>query len=66
MYPGKYAQLFADRPAFIMASSGESLTYGQLEHRSNQLAHLLRAQGQAGSFQGGALLGPMGPAHPVA
>jgi long-chain acyl-CoA synthetase len=45
MYPGKYAQQFADRPAFIMASSGKSLTYGQLEARSNQLAHLLRAQG---------------------
>ncbi len=45
MYPGKYAQLFVDRPAFIMASSGEAMTYGQLEHRSNQLAHLLRAQG---------------------
>ena len=45
MYPGQYAQLFADRPAFIMASSGESMTFGELEHRSNQLAHLLRAQG---------------------
>jgi long-chain acyl-CoA synthetase len=45
MYPGKYAQQFADRPAFIMATSGERVTYAQLEHRSNQLAHLLRAQG---------------------
>ena len=45
MYPGKYAQLFADRPAFIMASSGETMTYGELEARSNRLAHLLRAQG---------------------
>ncbi|HEY2255244.1 MAG TPA: AMP-binding protein [Variovorax sp.] len=45
MYPGKYAQLHADRPAFIMATSGESLTYAQLETRSNRLAHLLRAQG---------------------
>ena len=45
MYPGPYARQFADRPAFIMASSGQSLTYAQLEARSNQLAHLLRAQG---------------------
>jgi long-chain acyl-CoA synthetase len=45
MYPGLYAQKFADRPAFIMASSGETVTYAELEARSNQLAHLLRAQG---------------------
>ena len=45
MYPGKYAQQHADRPAFIMATSGESMTYAQLEARSNRLAHLLRAQG---------------------
>ncbi|MBL8350302.1 MAG: AMP-binding protein [Burkholderiaceae bacterium] len=45
MYPGKYARQFADRPAFVMATSGKALTYGQLEARSNQLAHLLRAQG---------------------
>jgi len=45
MYPGKYAQQHADRPAFIMATSGESISYGELEARSNRLAHLLRAQG---------------------
>ncbi len=45
MYPGPYAQQHADRPAFIMASSGESMSYAQLDGRSNQLAHLLRAQG---------------------
>jgi long-chain acyl-CoA synthetase len=45
MYPGKYAQQHADRPAFIMADSGESLTYAALESRSNHLAHLLRAHG---------------------
>ena len=46
MFPGKYAQQHADRPAFIMATSGESMSYSELERRSNQLAHLLRAQGQ--------------------
>ncbi len=45
MYPGQYAQQHADRPAFIMASSGESMSFAQLDGRSNQLAHLLRAQG---------------------
>ena len=45
MYPGPYAQKFADRPAFIMATSGETVTYAELEARSNQLAHLLRGQG---------------------
>ena len=45
MYPGKYAQLHAQRNAFIMATSGEAMTYEELERRSNQLAHLLRAQG---------------------
>jgi long-chain acyl-CoA synthetase len=45
MYPGKYATRHADRPAFVMADSGEAMTYGELERRSNQLAHMLRAQG---------------------
>jgi len=45
MYPGKYAHQFTDRPAFIMATSGQSMTYAELERRSNQLAHLLRAHG---------------------
>ncbi len=45
MYPGMYAQQFADRPAFIMASSGETVSYAALDARSNRLAHLLRHQG---------------------
>ena len=45
MYPGKYAQQHPDRPAFIMAGSGEAVTYREFEARSNQLAHLLRDQG---------------------
>ena len=32
----------ADRLAFIMAGSGEAVTYGELDARSNRLAHLLR------------------------
>jgi long-chain acyl-CoA synthetase len=45
MYSGSYATTRADRPAFIMATSGETVTHGALEARSNRLAHLLRAQG---------------------
>ena len=47
MYPGKYAQTQPNHPAVIMAGSGKVLTYGELEVRSNRLAHLLRAQGLA-------------------
>jgi len=45
MYAGKYAQQRADAPAFIMAGSGESVSYAEFERRTNRLAHLLRAQG---------------------
>src|SRR5438128_10803411 len=45
MYPGQYAQERARQPAFIMAGSGEVVTYSELERRSNQLAHLLRRHG---------------------
>ncbi|AZG45875.1 AMP-binding protein [Gordonia insulae] len=34
-----------DKPALIMADSGESLSYGELEGRSNQIAHLFRRCG---------------------
>ena len=45
MYPGKHAAAHADRPAFIMAGTGETVTYAELEARTNRLAHLLRASG---------------------
>ena len=44
-YPGVHALSRPDHPAIIMAGSGETLTYRQLDERSNQLAHVLRAQG---------------------
>jgi long-chain acyl-CoA synthetase len=50
MYPGKYASLHPDRPAVIMAGSGETITYGALEARSNRLAHFLRARASGGSI----------------
>ncbi len=45
MYTGTHAQLRPLQPAFIMASTGETVTYAELEARSNQLAHLLRNRG---------------------
>ena len=40
-----YAAETPDRPAYIMANSGEVVTYAQLDRRSNQIAHLLRLSG---------------------
>lgn len=45
MYPGTYAAKNPDKPAFIMAESGETVTYGELNARSNQGAHLFRELG---------------------
>ncbi len=45
MYPRLHAQTRADQPAVIVAGSGETVTYRELEARSNRLAHLLRALG---------------------
>jgi len=45
MYAGKYAIEHANQPAFIMAGSGQVVTYAELDARTNRLAHLLRAHG---------------------
>jgi long-chain acyl-CoA synthetase len=45
MYPGTHAVNRADQAAFIMGSTGEVVTYGEYEARTNRLAHLLRAHG---------------------
>ncbi len=45
MYPGEHASRHPDKPAFIMAESGEVVTYGEFEARCNRLAHLLRKHG---------------------
>jgi long-chain acyl-CoA synthetase len=42
---GYRAAAHPDRPAVIMSGSGEVTTYGQLDERSNRLAHALRATG---------------------
>jgi long-chain acyl-CoA synthetase len=45
MYTGAHAHLRPLQPAFIMASTGEAVTYRELEARCNRLAHLFRSRG---------------------
>jgi acyl-CoA synthetase (AMP-forming)/AMP-acid ligase II len=45
MHPGIHAANRPDDPAVIMAVGGVTVTWAQLEARSNQLAHLLRSRG---------------------
>jgi len=45
MYTGNHAHLRPLQPAFIMAATGEAVTYRELEARCNRLAHLLRNRG---------------------
>ena len=45
MYTGKHAKLRPLQPAFIMAGTGEAVTYRELEARCNALAHLFRKRG---------------------
>jgi long-chain acyl-CoA synthetase len=40
MYTAKHAHLRPLQPAFIMAGTGEAVTYAELEARNNRLAHL--------------------------
>jgi long-chain acyl-CoA synthetase len=45
MYARQHALDHPDQPAFIMAASGETITFAEYEARCNQVAHLLRAAG---------------------
>lgn len=45
MYPGYHAQEFPDKPAVINAATEETVTYKELNARSNQLAQYLYAEG---------------------
>lgn len=44
-HPSITAQTYPHKPAIIMANSGEMVTYGQLDERSNQGAQLFRSLG---------------------
>ncbi|WP_309604137.1 acyl-CoA synthetase [Phenylobacterium sp.] len=45
MHPSVHAKANPDKPAYIMAYSGETVTYGQLDARSNQGAQMFRSLG---------------------
>ena len=45
MYPGAYVKKNPSKAAFIMASTGEEVSYQVFDERSNQLAHYLRYEG---------------------
>lgn len=45
MYPGTFAQKTPDKQAIVMADTGDSLTYGELEERSVRLAHVFHDAG---------------------
>jgi acyl-CoA synthetase (AMP-forming)/AMP-acid ligase II len=48
MTPSWHAARTPDTPAIIMASSGETVTYAELDDRSTRLARALRARGVVG------------------
>jgi long-chain acyl-CoA synthetase len=45
MHPAQHAKTHPDKAAYIMAYSGEAVTYSELDARSNQGAHLFRSLG---------------------
>lgn len=45
MHPHVHAAANPDKLAIVMAASGETMTYGEMEARSNRVAHLLRQCG---------------------
>src|SRR3569623_3610559 len=45
MHPSVHARTHPDKPALVMAYSGETVSYGELDARSNQGAHLFRSLG---------------------
>ncbi|MGQ0432123.1 MAG: AMP-binding protein, partial [Microthrixaceae bacterium] len=44
-FPGVHARERPDHPAVVMAASGETVTYRELDERSNRLAQLWHARG---------------------
>lgn len=45
MWPGAHARTQPDKPAYVMAATGQVVTYRELDERSNRLAHLLHDAG---------------------
>ena len=64
MFPGTFAATAPDEPAVIMATSGEVVTYRQLDEEANRLSHVLRAAGLQAGRPRGALPRELGPVPP--
>ena len=45
MFPGTFAASSPDKPAVIMATTGETITYAELDAEANRLSHVLRRAG---------------------
>jgi acyl-CoA synthetase (AMP-forming)/AMP-acid ligase II len=45
MFPGAYAATTPDKPAVIMATGGQVLTYAELDAAANQVSHVFRSLG---------------------
>lgn len=60
MHPTNHAKSHPDRAAYIMAGTGEAVTYRELDERSNQGAHLFRSLG----LQTGDVIALMMENHP--
>ena len=45
MYPGAHAAVHPDKPALIMAGSGETVTYAQLDAEANRVSRVFRQAG---------------------
>jgi long-chain acyl-CoA synthetase len=45
MHPSVHARSHPDKIAYLMAATGEAVTYGRLEDRSNRAAQLFRSRG---------------------
>jgi acyl-CoA synthetase (AMP-forming)/AMP-acid ligase II len=45
MFPGSYAETQPDRPAYIMAGTGEVITYRELDDEANRLSQFFRSVG---------------------
>ena len=45
MHPGAHARTTPDKAAYVMAATGETVTYRELDAASNRCAQLLRARG---------------------
>ncbi|HEX8804323.1 MAG TPA: AMP-binding protein [Acidimicrobiales bacterium] len=45
MFPGAHAEPTPDKPAIVMAGSGETITYRRLDEEANRASHLFRSLG---------------------